>query len=249
MPTMSGTSVERSEMTPVARLDWATNERMPRASSPSGRCSAAGNRRSAETPATEMTTLAIACATTMARSTAVTPLERERDDREEPQAGGARLVHPAQVVAAVQQQRRRADVLGRLHEREQRGRDDRAADALLAEEVVREGREGDQDHGRERASEELEYEHLPEEPPQPAPILARDVAEPVLRQRLLDGQVEQHLEEADGRHRGREHAERREPEDARRNDRPEDAEADGRVDPDSRERPSPKGPGGHRGSV
>ena len=74
---------------------------------------------------------------------------------------------------------------------------------------------------RESAADELEQEHLPEEPPQPAPVLRGDVAEAVLRQRLLDGEVEEHLEEADRRERGREHAELRKAEDARRDDRPE----------------------------
>ncbi len=149
----------------------------------------------------------------------------------------------------MQEERGRADVLRRLHEREQGRGEDRALHAGLPEDPVRERGEGDEDHRRESAAGELQNEHLPEQPSQTAPIVGRDVAEPVLRERLLDGQVEQHLEEADRRHRGGEDAELGKAEDPGGDDRPEDAAGDGGVDPDGRERPSPERPGGHGGSV
>ena len=60
-------------MTPVAMLDWSTNERMPGASSPSGRGAACGNRLSAESPTTDTTPVETHCARTMAASASVTP--------------------------------------------------------------------------------------------------------------------------------------------------------------------------------
>jgi hypothetical protein len=44
-PRMSGTSVVRSETTPVPALDWRTKETTSRRSSPSGLEGADGNRR------------------------------------------------------------------------------------------------------------------------------------------------------------------------------------------------------------
>ena len=96
------------------------------------------------------------------------------------------------------------------------------------------------------ASDHLEQEHLPEEAAQPAPVLRRDVAEPVLRERLLDRQVEQRLEEAHRRESGREDAELLEPERARSNDRAQDPERDRRVDPCGRRGPAAEDAGGHR---
>ena len=61
----------------------------------------------------------------------------------------------------------------------------------------------------------------------PSPVLAGDVAEAVLRERLLDGEVEEDLEEPHDDERRGEHAELVGPEDACRDDRPGDAEGDG----------------------
>ena len=72
-PRISGTSVVRSEMTPVATLDCSTNVRISGTSSPSSLAAPDGNRRSATTPTTEMTSVEIACATTIATSASVTP--------------------------------------------------------------------------------------------------------------------------------------------------------------------------------
>src|SRR6187200_482937 len=105
-PRMSGTSVVRSEMTPVAMLDWITNERMPRTSSPSSFAGADGNHDGRDR---------------LRDDDGDEHLGDTHgggdDDGEQSEPGRARLIDPTQVVAAVQQQRRRADVLGRLHER------------------------------------------------------------------------------------------------------------------------------------
>ena len=61
-------------MTPVARLDWTTNVRISRTSSPSPFAGADGNRRNATVPTAEITTVEIACATTIATSASVTPM-------------------------------------------------------------------------------------------------------------------------------------------------------------------------------
>ncbi len=170
-------------------------------------------------------------------------------DGEETQCRRAQLIARAQVVAAVQEQRRGADVLRRLDEREQRGREQRLLEPVGTEELVGERREEDDEERREEPAHDLEEEGLAEETSQPAPVFARDVPEPVLRQRLLDGEVEQYLEEAhDGERRG-EHAEVVEPEDPGGDDRPEDAAGDGSVDPHSSRRPPPERARGHRVSV
>ena len=138
------------------------------------------------------------------------------------------------------------DVLGRLHERQQRRREERSLHALRAEDLVRERSQHDEDDRRECTAGELQQERLPEEPPQPAPVAGGDVAEAVLRQRLLDGEVEEDLEEADGGECRREDAELLETEDARRDDRAEDPERDGDVDPCDRRGPAPEEAGAHR---
>ena len=73
MPRTSGTSVVRSETTPVPTLEARVKEMTSRRSSPSGRAGADGKRRKAARPTTEIATVAIACATTIAASVSVTP--------------------------------------------------------------------------------------------------------------------------------------------------------------------------------
>src|ERR671925_557796 len=96
----------------------------------------------------------------------------------------------------MEQERRGAHVLGRLHERKEGRREERRPDALLAEERVRDRRQQDEKDRGESAADEFEPEHLPEEAAQAPPVLVRHVAEAVLRERLLDGEVEEDLEEA-----------------------------------------------------
>ena len=178
------------------------------------------------------------------RIDAVTGSDRDRDEAQGARAG---LVDAAEVVAAVEQECRGADLLRGLHEREQRRREQGGADAVRVEDPVREGHEGEEDHRRQRSADELEDEHLPEEAPEAPPVLRRDIAEAVLRQRLLDGEVEQRLEEPDCREHRREDAEPVQPEHAGRDDRAEESERDSGVDPRGRRRPAPEDARGHRG--
>ena len=163
-------------MTPVARLDWI-DERADAhgTSSPSSFAGADGNRlqRTRRRP-TETTT----------RRDRLRDDDRDErlgdthgsgdDDGEQSERGRSRLVDAPQVVAAVQEQRRRADVLGRLHEREQRGREKRLLDAVGVEDLIGERRERTMRISVARsAADELEQEHLPKEASQPPPVLRR----------------------------------------------------------------------------
>ena len=192
-PRISGTSVVRSEMTPVATLDCSTNDADLRAR-PRRAPSAApdGNRRSATAPDERDHDASRSPARRRSRraprSRRAARRSRSRASRS---AGRSGLVHAPQVVAAVQEKRRRADVLGRLDEREQRRREERLLDAVGVEELVGERRERDDEQRRERSAGDLEQQRLAEEAPQTPPVLARDVAEAVLRERLLDREVEQ----------------------------------------------------------
>ena len=145
----------------------------------------------------------------------------------------------------MEEQRRRADVLGRLDQREERCREERLLQSVGIEDLVGEGREGDDEQRREHAADDLEQQRLPEEATQAPPVLAGDVPEAVLRERLLHREVEERLEEAHDDECGHEHAEVVEPEHARRDDRPGDAARDSGVDPRSRRRPAPENPRGH----
>ena len=133
-------------MTPVARLDWTTNVRISGTSSPSSFAGADGNRRSATTPTDG----------DHDRRDRLRDDDRDErlghthgrgdDDGEKAERGRSRLVDAPQVVAAVQEQRRRADVLGRLDEREERGREKRLLDAVGVEDLIGERRESDDEN-------------------------------------------------------------------------------------------------------
>ena len=103
----------------------------------------------------------------------------------------------------------RTDVLRRLHEGKERSREDRLLDVVRVEQLVGEGRESDEEHRRDEAARELQQDRLPKKPPEPSPLLTGDVAKAELRQRLLDRQVEERLEEPHRDERCREHAVRR----------------------------------------
>ena len=109
------------------------------------------------------------------------------------------------------------------------------------------GARSDERERGENAAGGLELERAHEEPAELSPLLVDDVAEAELRQRLLDGEIEQHLEEADGRERRDVEAEVLEPEDAGRDDGAEDPEDDRAVDPRGGRRAAPENAGGHRG--
>ena len=90
---------------------------------------------------------------------------------------------------------------------------------MLVQQRVRERREPEQEPGRERAADELECNRAGEEPTQASPVLAGDVAEAELDQSLLDGQVEQALEEGGRGQHQRVEPERLGREDVQRDDR------------------------------
>ena len=143
-------------MTPVARLDWTTNVRISRTSSPSPFAGADGNRRSAS----------VADRRDHDRRDRLCDDDRDErlgdthgrgdHDREKPEHGRSRLVHASQVVAAVEEQCRRPDVLGRLDEGEERCREKRLLQAVRAEDLVGEGGKGDDEKRREDASHDLD---------------------------------------------------------------------------------------------
>jgi hypothetical protein len=102
---------------------------------------------------------------------------------------------------------------------------------VLVEHAVGDRGEAEQRERREHGAGELEQQRAAEEPSQPSPVLPGRVAEAVLDQRLLDGEIEQRLEEARrGDHEGVE-AERRRRESVRGHDGGEEAEDCGGVDP------------------
>jgi hypothetical protein len=173
------------------------------------------------------------------------PAAADRDARQ-PQPHREREEGAADVVAPAEDDRPGCDRLRRLHERDRRGDEHRHEHAARAPDVLREGREHDEGHAGEQAADQLEAEREPEEPPQPAPPLGLRVAEPVLDQRLLDREVEEHLEERRRREHGRELRVVVDPELARRDNGREEPEPRRRVDPERRRRASPEGTGAHR---
>ncbi len=94
---------------------------------------------------------------------------------------------------------------------------------------------------------ELEREREPDQPVKAAPVLARGVAEAVLDECLVARQLEQELEE------GRDADDDPEPpcaggtEHAKDDERAEDAERGGAVDPERGRRTAPEKPGAHLG--
>ena len=112
-------------------------------------------------------------------------------DADEPQGHREGEERAAQVVAAAQQQRGRSDVLLRLYQREERDREHRPRQPLGTEDPVGDRREGRQSDECEQSADRLEPDGDDEQPAQPPPVLGCDVAKPELRQRLLDGQIEE----------------------------------------------------------
>ncbi len=108
----------------------------------------------------------------------------------------------ADVVAAAEIERGAGEPLDRLAERDQRRDDER-----LRQPRRDERRENEQREPAEHRAGELEPERAAEEAPQQAPLRPRDEAEAVLHERLLDGQVEERLEESRRVDDGREVAE------------------------------------------
>src|SRR5206468_792874 len=77
------------------------------------------------------------------------------------------------------------------------------------------------------------------------PALARDVAEPKLRERLLDREVEERLEEPHRDERGRVHAVAGKTKNPGGHDGSRNGACDRDVDPRGRYRPASEHPGGH----
>ena len=98
---------------------------------------------------------------------------------------------------------------------------------------------------REQPARELDLERSPEERAQLPPRSRLGVAEAVLGQRLLDGEVEQHLEEPGSDERRREDAELDERERVRRDDRGDDPEGRRGVEAGGGRRPAPEKPRPH----
>ena len=169
------------------------------------------------------------------------------DDRDEPDAHRHGEEPAAEVVAAAEEQRARADVLGRREERQRGGRRHRRREPVRVEERVGEGRQHEQDERRERPAEKLQLERPPEQPVQPPPVAGRDVAEAELGEALLDREVEERLRQADDGHDRREAAEVLEAEDPRGRDRAEDAEGDREIEPGCGRDTAPEDARGHRG--
>jgi len=74
-PSSTGASAERSEITPVAMLDWRTNENSSRRSEPSGRGVARGKRRNAARPADPEIAVETSWPAQSATKAAVTPID------------------------------------------------------------------------------------------------------------------------------------------------------------------------------
>src|SRR6185312_11521164 len=112
-----------------------------------------------------------------------------------------------------------------------------------------ERRDRDEEQRRQHAAGDLERDRALEQPSEPSPVLARRVTEAELDERLLDGQVEQALDER--RHGENEgvKAERLGGEDVERDDRRAEAEYGGSVGPGGRGRAAPEEPRAHAGSL
>ena len=114
--------------------------------------------------------------------------------------------------------------------------------------VSAKGREREQCEPGQRAPEQLQPERRAEEPAQAPPLLRRGVAEAVLRQRLLDGQVEQDLEEPRRDEDGREEAEVLDRERSCRHDRAEHSESGGAIEAGGGRKTAQKKPRAHLGA-
>ena len=230
-PSRSGASPPRRESTPVATLDWSTNTRIERRSSPSRCAGNRGKRRNADQPATPIDAVATTCAIRMPAIAQVSPCRaptampaRRSSHRPHEEAG-------ADVVAAAQEECGGCKPFERVAERDGCGDEQRRLEPLRGDER--------EDHEPEPCCDgtgELEPECAREETPQPAPVLARDIAEAVLDERFFDGEVEERLEESRREHDGGEIAEVScRVQLSGRDDGPEEAEHDGRVDADGRQ--------------
>ncbi len=162
-------------------------------------------------------------------------------DRREPQGHRPREEGRANVVTASEKKRRRGQPLERVPERNPGGNEEGHGQPRGPE-------RGEDQQTRASCGGARELHPKPgcKEAPQPPPVFACDVPEAVLDECLLDREVEERLQE-----RGREQDRREVPEvelrmeHSRRNHGAEEAEDDGRVDADGRQRTADDEPG-HR---
>jgi hypothetical protein len=172
------------------------------------------------------------------------PARSDRDGREAKRHRDGEKER-ANVVAAAQDQRGAGQAFRRLCEWKQRSEQQRRRKPARVEERLGGGRERDEREPGEDGAARLEGERAPEQAVQPPPVLRGRVAEAVLRDRVLDGQVEQRLEEARGRHDEREEAEVADAENPGRDDRREEPEQRRGVDSESSRRAAPEEPRMH----
>ena len=245
VPSRSGTIVPRSETTPVAMLDWTTKRTIPRRSSPSG-----SDRRLREPPEERQRGPSD-------HERGHSLAEHEPDDRlghavvrahrdpGQPEALRDHEEPAADVVAAGQHEHGARERLRDQRDRQQRRDQHRHEQVVAAEDRVGEGCE-DQDHrGRDEAAERLQRQAASVQPAQAPPALGRLVAVAELDHRLLDGQVEQDLEEVRGDEDDGEEAEGVAAQLAGRCDRRQHSQRDASVGPGRRGRAAPQEALGH----
>ncbi len=150
-----------------------------------------------------------------------------------------RREQPCTDVIPLAEDESRARNALRALEKRQRGRDEeRGLEAVRVEDRVRDRRERDEHEPCEQPAAGLDQERLPEQPAKPPPRLGRRVVEAVLHERLFRRQVQEALEEA-----GRDEDDGEETEFLRlqltgHEQRSEEAERDGEIDPGRRRRVS-----------
>jgi hypothetical protein len=160
-------------------------------------------------------------------------------DTGEPQAHRERQQRAAQVIAPAQDHGRRADRVEGLQRGQDRGDQHRPLEALcVVEDRADERCEGDDDHAGPERGQQLVAEGCADEPVEPSPVLACGVAEAVLDERLVARQPEERREEVHDAEHDRVTAGLGRAEDAKHDERREDAEGGGGVDSRRRDAPA-----------
>ena len=154
-------------------LDESTKRSTGARSSPSAPGATRGNRRRAENPIATTQTEVRSCATTIPATVAFTPCGAAITIATSRRPVARREQRAADVVTAAQDQRRGAHRLGRLQQRQARREQHRLEHPRRVEEGVREGREQDDDQGRDERRGGLEPEGEPHEAVEAAPVLLR----------------------------------------------------------------------------
>ena len=187
----SGARPPRSESTPVAALDWATKEAISRRWSPSGTDVVLREATEREPARDADGRRRDDLRGQHADDGLGEPVVRADGDPRQAQRHGPGEKGRPDVVPAPQVQRRAGAALERLRQRDHSRHEERIAQARRSK-----GGEDEQAGAADDRAGDLEPERAAVEAAQPSPVLARDVAEPVLDERLLHRQVEERLEEA-----------------------------------------------------